>query len=458
MKTVCIRPPLDWGTALLVTMLTAGVLVTLVGSYLYLVQTQGLSVARSQRWNEALVVAEGGVEDALALLNSGVQAPNFAIFPWTSVGGGVFKNDTNRPASKFGDSYYQVLITNGFAGANLAILSRGYVPGPIGSLGLCRTIRVEARSRPTFPVKGPMIVLQSFNGNGYVATDSFNSTLGPYNQSTAGNSGDVVTLTTNAGSVAIGQAKIKGNVRTPPGGIQDVNATIGPKGSVGDAAWVGTAALNNSDGQMGFEDGHFQNNFTLAKFADAALPNVAAWLPPMGGTAPDGLRYDYLLPSGNYQIADLTGSVYVGQTNTVLYVTQSISISGTTKPKNGCAPPQIHIAPGASVTVYMAGGTASFTGNALVNDSGKASAFAYYGLPTNTKLTLGGNAAFFCTIYAPQADFNLNGGGNNFTNDFTGASITRTTTTTGNFNFHYDESLMSLTTLGGYDAISWREL
>jgi hypothetical protein len=29
---------------------------------------------------------------------------------------------------------------------------------------------------------------------------------------------------------------------------------------------------------------------------------------------------------------------------------------------------------------------------------------------------------------------------------------------TGNFNFHYDESLGYLTTLGGYDATSWQEL
>jgi len=29
---------------------------------------------------------------------------------------------------------------------------------------------------------------------------------------------------------------------------------------------------------------------------------------------------------------------------------------------------------------------------------------------------------------------------------------------TGNFNFHYDESLIHLTTLGGYDAVSWEEM
>ena len=48
--------------------------------------------------------------------------------------------------------------------------------------------------------------------------------------------------------------------------------------------------------------------------------------------------------------------------------------------------------------------------------------------------------------------------GSNSTDDFTGASITKTTTMTGNFNFHYDEDLATLTTLGGYDVTSWAEL
>jgi hypothetical protein len=44
-----------------------------------LVGTQQTLVCRSQNWNQAIVIAEGGVEEAMALLNSGVQAPNFAV-------------------------------------------------------------------------------------------------------------------------------------------------------------------------------------------------------------------------------------------------------------------------------------------------------------------------------------------------------------------------------------------
>ena len=447
------KTPVDRGSALTVTLLTCMIIGAVLVACLSLIGTQQSLVCRSQNWNQAIVVAEGGVEEAMALLNSGVQAPNFAVFPWTSAGGGVFKNDTNRPASKFGTSYYQVFITNGFVGTNPVIISKGYVPGPVSSRALSRTIRIQTRPRATFPVKGPMIVKQTFNSNGNnVGTDSFDSTIGPYDPATAGGNGDVVSLTTNANSIVIGNGKLKGNVRTPPGGIQGVTATIGSNGSVGDDAWV-------DGGSTGFQSGHFKNDFTGSDFADATLPNVSAWFTPLGGTAPDGLIYDNLLTSGNYQLANLTGSVYVGQSNTVLYVTSSISIgTGGGSTKRGYSPPQIHIAPGGSLTIYMAGATTTISGNGVANDTAQAKNFAYYGLPSNTTISLTGNGAFYGTIYAPQADFNLKGSGNTSTDDFTGASITKTTTMTGNFNFHYDESLIHLTTLGGYDAVSWEEL
>ncbi len=453
MKPALSKPPTDRGSALAMTLIICALLGALLGSYFYLIRTQHFLVDRSQRWHQTLVVAEAGVEEAMALLNSGVRAPAFDVFPWTAAGGGVFQNDTNRPGNKFADSYYEVMITNGFVGANPVILSRGYGAGAAGSPMLSRMLRVETRPRPTFPVQGPMIVLQTFDASGNnVGTDSFDSTLGPYNPSTAGTNGDVVTFSTNANSLAIGNGKIKGNVRTPPGGIQGVTATIGSAGSVGDSAWV-------DGGFTGFQAGHFQDNFTVPEFQDVTLPNVT-WLSPGGsGTAPDGLIYDYLLPPGNYTVDSLSGSVYVGGSNVMLYVTTTIAMgSGGGTVKKGYAPPQIHIGPGASLSIYMAGPTANIGGNGVVNDSGLARNFQYYGLPSNTAINITGNGAFYGTIYAPEADFTLKGSGKTSIDDFTGASITKSTKMTGNFNFHFDESLSLLTTLGGYDVVSWEEL
>jgi hypothetical protein len=452
MKIYITKPPITKGSVLTVTLLTCAILGIGLVATLSLMGTQESLLGRSQNWNQAMVVAEGGVEEAMALLNSGVQAPNFAVFPWTSTGGGMFKNDTNRPACKFGSSYYEVFITNAFANTNPVIISKSYVPGPVSSRGLSRTVRIQTRPRQTFPVKGPLIVKESFDSNGNnVSTDSFDSTIGPYNPATAGSSGDIVSLTTAPNAISLDNGKVKGNVRTPPNGIKGVTVTIGAKGSVGDSAWV-------DSGSTGFQDGHFKDDFMVSDFPDATLPN-ATWLPPLSGPAPDGLIYDNLLTSGNYTVANLTGSVYVGQSNTVLYVTSGISIgSGGGATKTGYAPPQIHIAPGGSLTIYMAGATTSIAGNGVVNDTAQAKNFAYYGLPGNTSINITGNGAFYGTIYAPQADLTLKGGGKSTLEDFTGASITKSTTMAGNFSFHYDESLIHLTTIGGYDAVSWEEM
>src|SRR6266581_7591710 len=57
------------GSVLLVTLATCVILGVLMGSYLSMIKSQHFSVARGQAWNSALVVAEAGVEEAMAQLN-----------------------------------------------------------------------------------------------------------------------------------------------------------------------------------------------------------------------------------------------------------------------------------------------------------------------------------------------------------------------------------------------------
>jgi choice-of-anchor A domain-containing protein len=111
----------------------------------------------------------------------------------------------------------------------------------------------------------------------------------------------------------------------------------------------------------------------------------------------------------------------------------------------------------ASLTIYMAGSSFKTAGNAGLNNLSKNPiALALYGLPTCTSIDLGGNAALSGTVYAPQAAFSLGGGGNN-TYDFVGASISKTVTMNGHFNFHYDENIARVGPSRGYVATSWAE-
>jgi hypothetical protein len=98
----------------------------------------------------------------------------------------------------------------------------------------------------------------------------------------------------------------------------------------------------------------------------------------------------------------------------------------------------------------------SLGGLGLNNMNGNAGSFYYFGLPVNTSVTFGGNASFTGCIYAPEAAFQLGGGGSN-TYDFIGSSVTKSVKMNGKFNFHYDEALRNNGMARGYIPTNWKE-
>jgi len=293
-----------------------------------------------------------------------------------------------------------------------------------------------------------MAAIQQIDFNGKnVATDSFDSTdpnystNGIYDPTRTKDHGDVCTDYTIINSLSVGNARIKGTVRT--GALGTV--AIGPNGTVGDTAWVDT-------GNTGIETGHAYDDFNVS-FPPVKLPATAAtWLPPVSYSGPQigGVSYAYVLNGGDYKLSQLGGPVYItGPTR--LYVTDRINLTGSKD--------QIRIASTnkASLLLYMGGATASIAGNGVVNESGAAVNFQYLGLPSNTSASFGANAAFVGCVYCPSAAFSLGGGGNN-TYDFVGASVSYTVKMNGHFNFHYDESLQQGGPNRGYIVTSWREL
>jgi hypothetical protein len=161
--------------------------------------------------------------------------------------------------------------------------------------------------------------------------------------------------------------------------------------------------------------------------------------------------YAYVLDSGNYQVQSINmsgGAQMLVRGDAVLYIPGDFSMTGQS---------QLIIAPGASLKIYVGGSSANFAGNGILNQSGDTTKFAYYGLPGNTSLALSGNSSFTGTFYAPNADFALNGGGNN-DYDFAGASVTKTVSMHGHFKFHYDERLGRIAGPIRYRAASWNEI
>ncbi len=273
-----------------------------------------------------------------------------------------------------------------------------------------------------------------------VQTDSFDSsdpaysTNGRYDPAKKKDKGDVATNSSLTNSLSVGNAKIIGKVSTGPEGV----VGIGPNGTVGSLAW-------HVSGNKGIEPGWSSDDMDV-EFPDVQAPFSSA-PQPVGGTV-NGVTYDYIITSGNWKISSQTlkGKVLVTGEATVL-VTSEIAFTGQDFLK---------IQPNASLKLYMAGEKTRLGGQGVLNESGKAENFYYFGLPANTSLSLSGNASFTGALYAPQATFTLGGGGNN-TYDFVGAAVANTIKLNGHFNFHYDENLAKVGPSRGYVITAWHE-
>jgi len=227
---------------------------------------------------------------------------------------------------------------------------------------------------------------------------------------------------------------------------------------VGNANVSGSLSLGptatDSISKNGFVQGGVSQDFNV-EFEDVVLPqNSSSWVPAVPLASPtviNGISYQYVFSGkgGDYTINNLSSSIYVASNTAV-----RLLLTGTAKPSNlevdGSG------VNSGKLTIYMDG--PSFTlGGSVAVDGGSAANLNYYGTTNNTSVSLTGNASFTGTIYAPEADIKLGGGGNS-TYDFVGSIIGNTITMNGHFNFHFDENLLAAGPSRGFVATSWREL
>jgi hypothetical protein len=424
---------LDQGSALLVTLVTLGIVGLYMAAYLGMVSNQNISTMRSLQWNSGIPIAEAGIEEALTHLhyNPRLRAGN----GWTLLNG-VYAKERIIGERK----YVTTISTN----ASPEIISRAYVRKPFSDdyLDPPRTIRVTVTNQPYW-VKGMAAKGQiDLSGNklridSFDSTDPIYSTNGRYDSAKAKDNGDVATNSSLVDSLNAGNTEIHGKVATGPGG----SVSVGTKGSIGSTAW-------HQAGKAGIEPGWSGDDMNV-DFQDVDPPFIGGAFTPVGGTV-STTNYTYVLTSGNWQLSslNLSGSdsiIVMG--DVVLYVAGDVNLSGQSL---------IYLPTNSSLKMYVAGSDASIGGKGAVNSSGNSTNFLYFGLPSNKTISMSGNASFTGSIYAPSADLTLGGGGNN-TSDFVGASVTASVRLNGHFNFHYDETLNKVMN-GRLVITSWMEL
>jgi len=411
------------GSALIIGLIICAIMGLTLSSYLLLVRFQRTNSTRSQAWNHALDIAEAGVEEALSQINPALPGPaavDLSANGWGSAHGGIY-GPMNRTLSL---GSYSVCYS---AGTPLTIYSTGYVTIPALSATIQRVVQVVTTNFPLYSAAIVSINTIDLNGNG-IYTDSFNSTDPAHSDngfypsaypSRIEANGDVASI---HGVANIGNASISGDL------------LLGPS-----AAWD----IKNNGEVTGSVQHDFNSSFPPVALPSTTWINIAPSNQSIGG-----VTYQYaFLNSGDYEVPNLNGNVYVATNAHV-----RVRIDGDTTLN------QLRIAgigsQSGNLQMYMTG--SSFNLQQQTVENGNALNCSYFGLPSNTSLTVGGNSAFTGTIYAPSANMTLNGGGSTVY-DMVGSCIVNSAKVNGHFRWHFDENLLAAGPSRGYVVSSWRE-
>lgn len=414
---------------MMASLMASGIIAMTLGAYLNLVGHRNLAVMRSLAWKATMPAIEAGLEEALTQCYFHYKDTNLGANNWTLIDGSYTKT------RRLGETYYEVAIS---AARPPVITCHGYAMLPLQTNYISRVVQIKTRADYRFSkaitVKGAI----DLNGND-VVTDSFDSedpshsNDGLYDSTKRKDNGDIASISGLGTVISGGNANIYGRAATGPGG----RMTIGPRGAVGSSAWQASNA--------GIQEGWLEDDMNI-DFPDVELPfSIPGW--PVAAGEVGGESYDYLLGAGNYQMVslDMSGTTKMIVTNNaVLYVSGNISLSGQAS---------VIIAPGASLTIYCAGASADFSGNGLINNTGSAFNFSYYGLNSNTSVAIKGNSSWAGTLYAPYAAITTVGNG-----DFVGSILGAGVKMTGNGGFHYDEALGRSGIFRGLLVTSWNEI
>jgi hypothetical protein len=452
MKIHIQKQPQEQGSALIVTLTLGVILLVTLASYVSLLSSQKSIVTRSQTWNAAMTMAEAGIEEGLAQVNSSTNIFNFSYATNSNTSTNMdFSNNSwgtgnggygPKTGTLLGGSYNAFIKTNEATTPN--IYSTGYATVPITGGSVHRIVKITTSTEALLNVGMGAIGNIDFNGNG-VISDSYNSqnpnhsTNGQYKASMNESNGSIAS---EDGFIDLGNHTVDGN------------EYLGP-----------TASTSTNSGTV---TGKIYTDYNV-QFPDVTLPAGASGWTTAGassrwtnyqGVVSTTPTYnfttsgDYILNSDAYDVV-----IEPGVTVNLNVTSSTFNYGGSGNDKS------ISFLGGVGAVgtarFYLSTPTsATISGNAAV-PSGTITPenLWFFGLPSLTSITYGGNSDFTGVVYAPEATLTLNGGGNgNNTVNISGAVITKSITDNGNYNIHYDEALATVGPNRGYVATSWQEL
>ncbi len=428
------RPATDAarGSALIITMCIIIALLIFSAGFMLSPWHDSFLTHRVYRGAVAFNLAEAGVEYVYHAMNADAELSDWGGAPKTR---SVTGFSTNAGEVK-GDFVIRAWPTPMSPKPYWLVESIGYAPGIHAPGVLARTVKALCVPKVIRPFDGAFLGDALVTLGGGLVVDSYDSRDGVYGGDNVHRGapgepdegkGDIATNSGGDPAVDLGQnITVYGNVMTGEGGTVTGGATISgtvthdfeqelPYNSPPSRNYVvepGAGVLTvKSD--LTYEPGYYK--FTGIKSTGHVLSFTG---PPSDSSDPATVVW-------------VTG-----------YRGTSISLSG-----NGT----INLV--GKVEFYL-DAPASFSGNGLTNPGGIPADCSIYGGVGCTDLYIGGSAAFYGAVYAPNADLKFTG-----SEDKYGSFVGKTVTVQGGTEYHYDEALGEKELQGGKYALRyWQEM
>lgn len=473
------------GNALMIALMFAVILTAIAGTGFRILQDRYHLFFQAASWQEALLSAEAGIDLAVGEMRKGLVDPTVAWQGWTTAQGGtpsgpitptagtVFYTSTvllrsgeggqrswseisvDAPAflqDSTGEQWYRVrsLGVSEIPGGGMAV-------GSTADLALRRldlfvnhrtgnkvttpqaTRLIEAVAKPVGTFRTALLGVDSINlNNQNIVVDSYDSRY---------------TDKSTNGFYDVNKRQDNGNIATNGILIDAGNAHI-----YGTASTNGGTVLNATNVTGEIRNDFYQEILPVQRpdvLPDAGTPTQILTGQIIDAKPGDPAQFQFSrINLSGQETLRIRGAADGSETFAQIVVTGDVSLTGQA---------QIVLDPGVYVRIFVVGDS-DMTGNGVQNP-GKPVNFQFYGVdrPDNPDGTpaamgavkIGGNGGFRGSVYAPNYNVDIVGGGANDTvyGSFVGNQIVMT----GVQSVHYDEALNDGGLISDYKVISWFE-
>lgn len=475
------------GSALVVALLLAGVLIAIGAASFSVVNNKYAVVHQAASWQEALLTADAGVDMALTEIRKKLWDPARSWEGWTA-GDGTFAKQSevilrdqgegsttsralvtvDMPASlrdSSGVQWYRIRSTGICELPGGRTVRGNYASGDKNDLSLRKfdlqhdhfdsghpavaapraTRRVEAIAKPVGAFRTALFGVETIDMTDHnIVVDSYDSRDGA--------------KSTN-GFYDVSKRQWHGDIATDGTVINAGNAHI-----YGTASTNGGTVLNSSNVTGSFPDDpsairndFFQEVVTVIAptvTATAGTPSnitKATTIAASSGSPTQVIASSIVL--NGQDVLRISGAPDGSETFAQFIISGNVSLSGQA---------QIILDPGVHVRMFVRGDT-DITGNGVTNPNNPLN-FQFYGLDRPAKadgsadigqVKIAGNGGFRGTVYAPNYDVELKGGGTE--DSIYGSFVGNRIRMTGIQSVHYDEALADGGLVTGYNIVSWFE-